>query len=104
MGSGKGKTHRLQTSSSAPQDEATLQGLHEQWQAADLRAPRQQTATMACADHPRNNEDRALCDPSRGVAAVFDGMGGLAGGEMASSTACGLFTERLEELETPFGD
>ena len=97
MGSGQGKTRRVQSSRGGSQDEETLRGLHNQWQAADLRAPRQQTATVASAKHPSQNEDRALCDPAKGIAAVFDGMGGEDGGEMASSTACGLFTERLEE-------
>jgi protein phosphatase len=42
---------------------------------------------MACAEHPERNEDRIIADAARGLAAVFDGVGGVAGGEIASRLA-----------------
>lgn len=43
--------------------------------------------THANERHPQRNEDRVLLDTHTGLAAVFDGVGGSAGGEIASQTA-----------------
>jgi len=43
--------------------------------------------TIACERHPNRNEDSILLDPLSGLAAVFDGVGGSAAGEVASQTA-----------------
>ena len=44
-------------------------------------------SSVACAEHPERNEDRIIADAARGLAAVFDGVGGVAGGEIASRIA-----------------
>jgi len=66
--------------------------------AADEHAPRGDSATLCAARHPGHNEDRVLCDPVRGVAAVFDGIGGEAGGELAARAACGAMAMALDHL------
>jgi protein phosphatase len=43
--------------------------------------------TIACERHPNRNEDSILVDQFSGLAAVFDGVGGSAAGEIASQTA-----------------
>lgn len=40
--------------------------------------------TKAHEGHPERNEDTILVDAERGLAAVFDGVGGSEGGEVAS--------------------
>ena len=65
---------------------------------ADRAAPRRHTASVRAARHPDRNEDRVLCDPELGVAAVFDGIGGEAGGELASRAACGAMAIALQSL------
>src|SRR3954468_23168980 len=66
--------------------------------AADEAAPRRDAATLCAARHPDVNEDRVLCDPAEGVAAVFDGIGGQAGGELAARAACGAMAMALDHL------
>jgi serine/threonine protein phosphatase PrpC len=66
--------------------------------AADGDAPRRDAATLCAARHPDSNEDRVLCDPALGVAAVFDGIGGEAGGELAARAACGAMAMALDHL------
>ena len=66
--------------------------------AADEDAPRRDAATLCAARHPDSNEDRVICDPPNGVAAVFDGIGGEAGGEMAARAACGAMAMALGHL------
>jgi protein phosphatase len=43
--------------------------------------------SIACERHPDRNEDSTLVDQQGGLAAVFDGVGGSAAGEIASQTA-----------------
>src|SRR5437667_8197093 len=43
--------------------------------------------SVACERHPNRNEDSLLADERTGLAAVFDGVGGSAAGEIASQTA-----------------
>lgn len=43
--------------------------------------------SVACERHPERNEDRITIDQHSGLAAVFDGVGGSAAGEIASQTA-----------------
>ena len=43
--------------------------------------------SIACERHPERNEDCLLLDRYSGLAAVFDGVGGSAAGEIASRTA-----------------
>lgn len=43
--------------------------------------------TVACERHPNRNEDSLLTDEYTGLAAVFDGVGGSAAGEIASQMA-----------------
>jgi serine/threonine protein phosphatase PrpC len=71
--------------------------------AADRSAPRRNAATVCAARHPGVNEDRVLCDPGAGVAAIFDGIGGEAGGELASRAACAAVAMDLDRLP-PQGD
>lgn len=43
--------------------------------------------TIACERHPNRNEDSIVFDERSGIAAVFDGVGGSAAGQIASQTA-----------------
>ena len=43
--------------------------------------------SVACERHPQRNEDSITVAPRSGMAAVFDGVGGSAAGEIASQTA-----------------
>src|SRR2546428_7521193 len=43
--------------------------------------------SVACERHPDRNEDSIFTDEQSGLAAVFDGVGGSAAGEIASQTA-----------------
>jgi len=43
--------------------------------------------SVACERHPNRNEDSIIIDEHSGLAAVFDGVGGSAAGEIASQTA-----------------
>ncbi len=43
--------------------------------------------SIACERHPERNEDSISIDQHSGLAAVFDGVGGSAAGEIASQTA-----------------
>src|SRR5712691_13304287 len=43
--------------------------------------------SVACERHPDRNEDSIITDVRSGLAAVFDGVGGSAAGEIASQTA-----------------
>lgn len=43
--------------------------------------------SVACERHPDRNEDSIITDEQSGLAAVFDGVGGSAAGEIASQTA-----------------
>jgi serine/threonine protein phosphatase PrpC len=43
--------------------------------------------SVPCERHPERNEDRVIADEQKGIAAVFDGVGGSAAGEIASRTA-----------------
>ena len=43
--------------------------------------------TVACERHPDRNEDCIIADEQSGLAAVFDGVGGSAAGEIASQMA-----------------
>lgn len=45
-----------------------------------------------------NNEDRFLCDQSRGIFAVADGIGGKPGGEVASQIIVDALGKRAEEI------
>src|SRR5215469_1757954 len=44
-------------------------------------------SSAASEEHPERNEDFIIVDAVRGLAAVFDGVGGIAGGEVASRIA-----------------
>ncbi|MBV8695026.1 MAG: serine/threonine-protein phosphatase [Chloroflexi bacterium] len=43
--------------------------------------------SIACERHPKRNEDSFVVDEQSGLAAVFDGVGGSAAGEIASQIA-----------------
>ena len=43
--------------------------------------------SIACERHPERNEDSIIVEERSGLAAVFDGVGGSAAGEIASQTA-----------------
>jgi protein phosphatase len=44
-------------------------------------------SSLACEEHPDRNEDSVITDAARGLAAVFDGVGGVIGGEIAARIA-----------------
>ncbi len=50
-------------------------------------------STSASERHPERNEDTLLVDQRRGLAAVFDGVGGSAAGEIASQLAASVVKE-----------
>lgn len=52
--------------------------------------------------HPDHNEDRTLIMPPKG-AAVFDGLGGLAGGEKASQLAQNIVAKSLIKIPKESG-
>jgi len=56
-------------------------------------------ASLAANGHPDHCEDSAMTDPKRGLAAVFDGIGGAAGGEAASSAAKEAFVAAADKLD-----
>jgi len=64
---------------------------------ADVRrgAAELPAVSTAARRHPERNEDSFVLDPEAGVAAVFDGMGGAAGGDLISSAAAGALREQL---------
>jgi protein phosphatase len=62
------------------------------------RAPQDTTCSVRARRHPDFNEDRTLSSRDYGVAAVFDGMGGVEGGELASTAALATFTDRLSRI------
>jgi protein phosphatase len=49
--------------------------------------------TLASERHPERNEDTVIVDQRRGLAAVFDGVGGSAAGEIASQLAATVVKE-----------
>ncbi len=50
--------------------------------------------------HPERNEDAIAHNSASGVAALFDGMGGVANGELAAKTARGFVVERLKAINS----
>src|SRR5205809_619897 len=54
--------------------------------------------SIACERHPNRNEDSIFFDPQSGLAAVFDGVGGSAAGEIASQTAARATRERWQRI------
>jgi serine/threonine protein phosphatase PrpC len=67
--------------------------------------------TLASERHPERNEDTVVVDQKRGLAAVFDGVGGSAAGEVASQLAATVVKEgwkrhqktQTYEVRTNFG-
>jgi protein phosphatase len=85
------------------EEERGWQAMEVLWTGADEGAPRAQGLSFVNPRHPDSNEDRFLCLPEVGLAAVFDGLGGEAGGEDASRAACGTMALCLGDLP-PEGD
>jgi serine/threonine protein phosphatase PrpC len=54
--------------------------------------------TLASERHPDRNEDTVIADQRRGLAAVFDGVGGSAAGEVASQLAATVIKEGWKRL------
>ncbi len=50
------------------------------------------------AEHPERNEDALLIDQQRGLAAVFDGVGGSGQGQIASRLAARLIQRRWKQI------
>jgi len=86
-------------------DETTdeMRELERAWIEADESAPRAQSISLVNPRHPTWNEDRVLCLPEYGLAAVFDGLGGPAGGEVASRAACGTMALATASLPAAHG-
>lgn len=53
--------------------------------------------SIPCERHPLRNEDSYLLDPTSGILAVFDGVGGSAAGEIASQTARQAVRQRWKQ-------
>ncbi len=60
---------------------------HSAYHAAELMPLLFAKHTIACERHPNRNEDSIVVDERSGLAAVFDGVGGSAAGQIASQTA-----------------
>ena len=60
---------------------------HTAYHAAELTPLLFARQTIACERHPNRNEDSIIVDERSGLAAVFDGVGGSAAGQIASQTA-----------------
>ncbi len=60
---------------------------HSTYHAAELTPLLFARHTIACERHPNRNEDSIIVDERTGLAAVFDGVGGSAAGQIASQTA-----------------
>src|SRR5260221_5447808 len=54
--------------------------------------------SIAHEGHPERNEDTILVDRGRGLASVFDGVGGVSAGEIASQLAA---SEQLRFARAP---
>jgi PPM family protein phosphatase len=54
--------------------------------------------SIPCERHPLRNEDSFLVDPTSGMIAVFDGVGGSAAGEIASQIAAHSTRMRWQEI------
>jgi serine/threonine protein phosphatase PrpC len=54
--------------------------------------------TLASERHPERNEDTVIVDQRRGLAAIFDGVGGSAAGEVASQLAASVIKEGWKRL------
>lgn len=54
--------------------------------------------SVACERHPDRNEDSIVTDERRGLAAVFDGVGGSAAGEVASRIAARTAHEMWKQI------
>jgi len=54
--------------------------------------------TIPSEKHPEYNEDAILTDERKKVFGVFDGVGGLSAGELASKTACYYFMDYLNDF------
>jgi protein phosphatase len=79
--------HRNQTIASLPDA-----GARSSKSGKETRSYRERPFTFARSsaaseEHPERNEDFIIADAPRGLAAVFDGVGGIAGGEIASRIA-----------------
>ncbi|MFZ1301911.1 MAG: FHA domain-containing protein [Candidatus Microsaccharimonas sp.] len=58
------------------------------------------SASLASEKHPNRNEDSQLVDTENNMYGVFDGMGGYAGGEIASAAARDLVASRAPYNDT----
>lgn len=67
-------------------------------------AVRLQGHSRAAKSHRQQNQDDYFCDPQRGVAAVFDGMGGNQGGAEASSACVAGIVHSLDQLDAEQSD
>lgn len=54
--------------------------------------------TIASERHPERNEDTLVADQRRGLAGVFDGVGGSSAGEIASQLAASVIKEGWKSL------
>lgn len=61
--------------------------MHQPYHAAELTPFVFARHTIPCERHPERNEDSIVVDERSGLAAVFDGVGGSAAGQIASQTA-----------------
>lgn len=52
----------------------------------------------ASPKHPERNEDTSFADEDNGIAGVFDGMGGVKGGQMAGTLAAGAVLEKFKAM------
>lgn len=76
-----------------------LNQLYEQRRVAELYGGIA-TKTKACEQHPNDNQDALVSDPSIGLFGVFDGLGGHPGGRWASSYAVIRSKQLIEAIRS----
>jgi protein phosphatase len=84
---------------------STIETVTEQWLPSTDKTPNKelilfdaQGSSIASERHPDTNEDKLIVDKNNNMYAVFDGVGGHSGGEIASETAKNYIVQRAGDI------